>query len=68
MAIVKTYHFPGCTVHIDDSAYAGVPEEELARRAENARRVAWGIILAAEERERKPGGREKGDRRPERAV
>ena len=52
MAIVQTYHYPGCTVHIDDSAFAGVSEEELARRATNARRVAWGIILAAEARER----------------
>lgn len=53
MAIVKTYHYPGCTVHIDDSAYAGVSREELDRRAENARRVAWGIIMRAEERERR---------------
>ncbi|MPM61314.1 hypothetical protein SDC9_108172 [bioreactor metagenome] len=59
MAIVRTYQYPGCTVHIDDSAYAGVSVEELDRRAEHARRVAWGIIFAAEAREQAKAEAEK---------
>lgn len=46
MAIVQTIqHRWGGVILIDDSAYRGVPEEELERRREETRRVAGQIAL-----------------------
>lgn len=48
--IVETYRFGAVTVHIDDSAYAGKPEEELEKVRENLRTVARQILQSAERR------------------
>ena len=34
MAIVKTYHYPNGTVHIDDDCYRDVSPQEMQRRIE----------------------------------
>lgn len=53
MAIVKTYHYPGCTVHIDDDCYKDVPPEDMQQRIKQAERVAWEIINKRECRREK---------------
>ena len=49
MAIVKTVRTSnGAIVQFDDSAYAGISEEELKRRIEHMESVARRIVINAE--------------------
>lgn len=52
--IVKEYRLPdGVLIRIADDAYAGKTEEELERVRNNARRIAWDIMVNAMRREQK---------------
>ena len=42
--IVAAYQYPGCTVYINDAAYAGKSEEELEGIRKEARRIAGEIM------------------------
>lgn len=44
MAIVAEYQQGNGVVKICDDAYRDVSREEMARRLENARRVAWEML------------------------
>lgn len=50
--IVETYHFPGCTVYVNDAAYAGKTETELKAIRAEAWRYACELDIKAQMRER----------------
>ena len=50
MAIVKTYQYPGVTVHIDDDCYAGTSPEEMKDRIDRMQKTAWAIMRKMEEK------------------
>lgn len=51
--IVETYYIRGVKVNIDDSAYAGKSEEELAAVRSNIEQTARQIYQAVERRKRR---------------
>jgi len=52
VAVVAEYKFKNCTVSVHDDAYAGVSEEEMARRVREVQRTAWRIWEAEKRREK----------------
>lgn len=55
MAIVKTYQYPGVTVHIDDDCYAGASPEEMKDRIDRMQKTAWAIMKKWREKESEKG-------------
>lgn len=54
-AIVKTYHYPNGTVHIDDDCYRDVSPEEMQRRIERLQKTAWELLMNQERRKKDEG-------------
>lgn len=50
--IVETYHFPGCTVYVNDAAYADKTDAEIAAIRAEAWRYACELDIKAQMRER----------------
>lgn len=46
--IVETYHFPGCTIYVNDAAYAGKSKEELEIICQEAWQYACELDVKAQ--------------------